>query len=62
LKSRSFRKDMKLCSADRTNNFSVFFRYSEIFQDDFSIGLIYTGKEGKSYTLFRCNGPTGRQF
>jgi len=58
LKNRSFRNDMKLQSSDGTI-FSVFLRYSEEFQEDFSIGLIYTNAEGKDFVIFRCNGPHG---
>jgi hypothetical protein len=50
---------MKLCSTDGANNFSAFLRYSEDFQEDFSIGLIYLSNEGKTYMIFRCNGPHG---
>ncbi len=28
-------------------------------QHDFSIGLIFQNSEGKSFVLFRCNGPHG---
>jgi hypothetical protein len=59
LKNRSFRNDMKLSVPDGSSSFSVFFRKSEDFNVDFSIGLIYLSKEGKSYTIFRCNGPHG---
>jgi hypothetical protein len=59
LKNRSFRNDMKVCSIDGINSFSVFLRYSEDFQEDFSIGLVYLSNEGKIYTIFRCNGPHG---
>jgi hypothetical protein len=58
-KNRHYRNDMKLISTDEAYDFSVFFRYSEEFTQDFSIGIKYIGKQGKSYVIFRCNGPHG---
>lgn len=59
LKNRSYRNDMKLVSFDNKKSFNVFMRISEDFPDDFSIGLIYSSPEGKTFLLFRCNGPHG---
>ena len=58
-KNRSLRNDMKLISTDLLYNFSVFMRISEDFPEDFSIGLVFISAEGKTYMLFRCNGPHG---
>jgi hypothetical protein len=50
---------MKLVSKDEVHKFSVFLRQNEVFQEDFTIGLIYINQEGKTFTIFRCNGPHG---
>jgi hypothetical protein len=37
-------------------------RYSEDFSEDFSIGLRYQSSDGKTYLIFRCNGPHGESI
>jgi hypothetical protein len=59
LQNRHLRKDMKLVSTDEVHKFSVFLRQSEEFQQDFTIGLLYINVEGKTFPIFRCNGPHG---
>ena len=54
------RKDMKLVGVNVDGEFSVFFRRSEDFPENFSIGLIYDPKDGSGeIVLVRCNGQHG---
>jgi len=54
------KNDMKVCSKDGQYNFSVFMRKSDIFEENFSIGLIYHPTDvPESIVLIRCNGPHG---
>ena len=53
-------KDMRLISEGVNGDFSVFFRQSTEFPENFSIGLMYHPNDGReSITLLRCNGPHG---
>jgi hypothetical protein len=55
-----FRNDMKLKSPDGQYDFSVYMRKNEMFQENFSIGLIFHPGDGsKDIHLLRCNGPHG---
>jgi hypothetical protein len=50
-------KNMELVSAaDPERRFSVFFRQSLEFPEDFSCGLDFDGPDGKRVTLVRYNG------
>jgi hypothetical protein len=55
-----WRNDMKLVAVMVDGEFSVFFRRSEDFPENFSIGLTYDPKDGSGeITLVRCNGQHG---
>ncbi|MDX9787905.1 MAG: hypothetical protein RBT11_14060 [Desulfobacterales bacterium] len=52
----SYRNEMKLKSKDEDDDFTVFFRKNEDFDDNFSVGLRYHPKSGgDSFVVFRCN-------
>lgn len=54
------RNDMTLRSADERHVFSAFLRQSDVFAENFSIGLVYHPREEPgSFTLLRCNGQHG---
>ncbi len=60
LDRKSFRNDMRLTSRDGDHYFHAFFRQSEEFPEDFSVGLDYLPRDGSgSVCLVRCNGPHG---
>jgi len=55
-----WKNDMTLVAEGRPGEFNVFFRRSEDFPENFSIGLSYDQKDGSGETiLLRCNGPHG---
>ena len=55
-----WRNDMKMVSKGHPGEFNAFFRRSEDFPENFSIGLSYDPKDGSGeITLLRCNGPHG---
>ncbi|OQW93437.1 MAG: hypothetical protein BWK79_11145 [Beggiatoa sp. IS2] len=55
----SLRNDFECESTDGNEKFRVFIRILEALQEDFSIGLDYIDKQGKSFCLIRCNGKHG---
>jgi hypothetical protein len=60
LSSGHWRNGMTLQSADGEHDFSVFIRKNEDFEENFSIGLMYSPRETRGdICLFRCNGPHG---
>ena len=60
LERGSYRNNMRLNSMDSKLEFIVFMRILEDFEEDFSIGLVYSPKdERESFCLIRCNGPHG---
>ena len=55
-----WRNDMKLVSDGKPGVFAVFFRKSEEFKENFSIGISYDRKDGSGeIVLLRCNGQHG---
>jgi hypothetical protein len=56
----SLRNDFECESTDGNDKFRVFIRILEALQEDFSIGLDYIDKQGKSLCLIRCNGKHGQ--
>lgn len=58
------RNDMELESAPNAfssvQRFGVFIRHSLVFQEDFSIGLVWKPDAGPNVTLVRCNGAHGK--
>jgi len=55
-----WRNDCKLVAGGVEGEFSVFMRKSEDFPENFSIGMLYTPKDGSGeITLLRCNGQHG---
>jgi len=55
-----WRNGMTLQSTDGEHAFSVFMRKNEDFEENFSIGLMYSPRETRGdICLFRCNGPHG---
>lgn len=55
-----YRNGMVLLSVDGNHRFSVFMRKSEMFEENFSIGLRYHPPDDpESLVLLRCNGPHG---
>lgn len=62
VKNRSARCDIQCTSSDKKNSFTIFIRKSEIFIEDFSVGLIWTNARDENSTLqncilLRCQGP-----
>lgn len=55
----SQRNGFRLKAEASSDEFFVFLRISEAFQEDFSIGLMYEPPGSSSFLLFRCNGPHG---
>ncbi len=41
---------------NRSPEFRAFLRQHGLYQENFSIGLLYLGTEGPAVLLFRCNG------
>ena len=58
LENANYRNDMGLVAEDGTK-FAVFFRRSDDFPENFSIGLVHEDASGSKLILFRCNGPHG---
>lgn len=55
-----WKNDMTLMAGDRPGEFTVFFRRSEDFPENFSVVLSHDAKDGSGETtLLRCNGPHG---
>ena len=55
-----YRIGFELQSIDKSYFFSAFGRYNVMFQENFSIGLIFIPKDEKGvYELLRCNGQHG---
>lgn len=56
-----WRNDAKLIASNGTDGvFQVFIRKSEVFPENFSIGLMYNPQDDpEAITLFRCNGRHG---
>jgi hypothetical protein len=61
LNGAHWRNDAKLKASDgKTGEFSMFMRKNEDFPENFSIGLSYNPRDGRSeITLLRCNGKHG---
>lgn len=62
LTNRSYRNNVSLISLDEKYSFKMFLRQSDEFQEDFSVGLIWTNTEayitkGKDVILIRYQGP-----
>ena len=60
-----YRTEFELQSIDEQHFFTVFGRYNEKFNENFSFGLVYFPKHEKSsFEIIRCNGPHGehKQF
>lgn len=53
------RNGFKVQSVGGNHEFSVFIRQHAIFEENFSVGLIYHSVEGKKVMLIRMNGPHG---
>lgn len=54
------RNDMTLKSTNGEHLFKAFVRQSDVFQENFSIGLMYIpNEEPGSFQLIRCNGQHG---
>lgn len=52
------RKDMQMISSSGHDRFSVFMRQNSVFQESFSIGLMFhPGDGGSRILLLKCNGP-----
>ena len=55
-----YRIGFELQSIDKSFFFSAFGRYNAMFQENFSIGLIYIPKDEKgTHEILRCNGQHG---
>jgi hypothetical protein len=55
-----FRNEMRLRSSDGNSQFRCFMRQSEDLPENFSIGWVFTPRDGTGdITLLRCNGPHG---
>jgi hypothetical protein len=60
LEGKMKRNEMTLRSADNKQEFRVFMRQTEEFQENFSIGLVYLPHEDPGeFILIRCNGQHG---
>lgn len=60
LESNQRRNDMRLRSQDGDRDFRVFMRVHDLFNENFSIGLVHLPKDGSGeVVLLRCNGPHG---
>ena len=62
LLNRSYRNDVSLISLDNKYTFKMFMRYSNDFNEDFSVGLIWTNSDkffdvSKPIILIRYQGP-----
>lgn len=56
----SFKKVFSMSSINNQFDFSGFITQNKFFQENFSIGLVYTPKEEKGkFCLLRCNGLHG---
>lgn len=54
------RGEFEAHSAAGDMDFLIFMRRSKVFEEDFSIGLVYSPDDASAkITLFRCNGPHG---
>ena len=57
---KMLRNDMTLVSSDGRHAFRAFFRISQEFRENFSLGLIYIlATDPGSFVLLRCNGQHG---
>jgi len=55
-----YRIDFELQSINKQYFFTAFGRYNEMFNENFSFGLVFIPKDEKrTYELLRCNGPHG---
>ncbi len=60
LDGKTKRNDMALKSADGQHSFRIFMRQSDVFPENFSIGLMYQpGDDPGSFQLVRFNGQHG---
>lgn len=62
LDNRHFKNNVELISADNEYMYKMFLRQSDIFIEDFSVGLIWTNANSyinvsKNIILLRCQGP-----
>ena len=55
----SRKNGFKVKSVDGKHEFSVFLRQHTVFEENFSVGLIYHSTDGKKILLLRMNGPHG---
>ena len=69
LVNRNYRNDISVISLDNKYQFKMFLRYSDVFSEDFSVGLIWTNSEkfsdvSKPILLIRYQGPhdSGQAF
>lgn len=59
----NYRTGFELQSIDYDYFFTAFGRYNEMFNENFSFGLVYFPKHEKgSYEIIRCNGPHGEHM
>lgn len=59
IESINRKNGFKVKSVDAKHEFSVFLRQHTIFEENFSVGLIYHSTDGKRILLLRMNGPHG---
>jgi hypothetical protein len=53
-----WKKSFGLESEDGDHRFTVFIRYNDEFNENFSVGLVYNPRERRGeILLLRCNGP-----
>ena len=63
LEKGHYRIGFELQSNDRKYFFKAFGRYNAVFNENFSVGLIYFPQHEKgSYEVIRCNGPHGEHI
>jgi hypothetical protein len=65
LEKGTWRMGCELEDINKKYFFTAFGRYNEMFNENFSFGLIYCPKDERGqYEMIRCNGPHGehRQF
>ena len=63
LEKGNYRTGFELQSEDEKYFFTAFGRYNEMFNENFSFGLVYFPKHEKGrYEILRCNGPRGEHI
>jgi len=53
------KNSMELVSSDEQHSFYAYFRQHNVFEENFSVGLVYKADDGSELHLLRCNGPHG---